>query len=467
MNVFVLLADSFRADHLGCYGNDWIRTPNLDRFAAEATRFAWAYSENMPTLPTRQTLFTGRYCLPFRPWRPLDMKAPVLAEMLWDRGVRTCMVTDTYHMHKPGMLYSRGFEEVHFIRGQESDPMLAHPAAIDVDIDRHFKDDGTPQGEATRKQTINLLRNRAHWQSDEDHYVAQCVKEGLGWLERQAAKGRKDGLFLWLDSFDPHEPWDPMPPFDALYGAPEVDGRRIINPIPRPVAGYLSEEECAHIRAQYAGLCTVVDKWLGIFLDHLREGDYLENSVIVFLSDHGEPLGNGHWGHGIVRKCRPWPYEELSHIPLMVRHPEHGQGRTVEGFVQTCDVTPTLLDALGVEAPSGMHGMSLLPLVRGESDTIRDFALSGYHRASWSYRTKDWTYILWRPEVDRSRIPEQSLGAIQCVGGGTLEMPGVAQLFRRSEDLYEQRNLRGEHLDVANDLEVRLRSFVERLVWEE
>jgi arylsulfatase A-like enzyme len=154
-------------------------------------------------------------------------------------------------------------------------------------------------------------------------------------------------------------------------------------------------------------------------------------------------------------------------VPLIVRHPEHGHGRTVDGFVQTCDVTPTILEALGVEPPAGMHGMSLLPLARGELESLRDFAISGYHRASWSYRTKDWTYILWRPEVDRSRIPEQSLGAIQCVGGGTLEMPGTPQLFHRAQDLYEQRNVRSEHPDVANDLEVQLRRLMERLVWEE
>ena len=464
MNVFVILADSFRADHLGCYGNEWIKTPNLDAFAAEATLFEQAYSEDMPTLPNRQALFTGRFCLPFRAWQALDMEH-VLADAMWDSGMRTCFVTDTYHMHKPGMMFGRGFEEAHFIRGQEYDPALG-PSDTPVDVDRFFKHDGTPAGDDMAEKTALYLRNRAHWQNDEDHFVAQCVRETLGWLGRMEARGKRDGLFLWLDSFDPHEPWDPMPPFDTMYGPLWEGSRQLANPIPRLVEGYLSDDECTHIQQQYAGLCSVVDKWVGILLQELRERGYFENSLIVFTTDHGEPLGNGKWGHGLMRKARPWPYEELSHIPLMIRHPEVGHGRRVGGFVQPCDLTATLLDFMQLPPMPGQHGETLLPMVRGEQDSIRDFAISGFHKASWSIRTEESTLVLWRPELGESRIPEHSVGAALDPQRGVKRLPAEPELYHRAEDPYELNNLAPERPDEAARLEVKLRRFMESLVWE-
>jgi len=470
LNVFVILADSFRADHLGCYGNEWIRTPNLDAFAADATVFDNAYSENLPTLPNRQALFTGRFGLPFRKWQALDVQY-VLAEAMWDQGLRTCLITDTYHMHKPGMLYSRGFEEVHFIRGQEYDPMHrgtddeTRPHRVSLSVPEVvIKDDGDPHSEMHRRGTEVYLRNRAHWKTDEDHFIAQCVRETLAWLDRQEAKGIRDGLFLWLDSFDPHEPWDPMPPFDTLYGPLLSGGRQLANPIPRPIEGYLTDEECLHIQHQYAGLCTVVDKWLGILLDALRQRGYLENTLLIFTSDHGEPLGHGKMGHGIMRKCRPWPYEELARLPLFIRHPQFGHGKRVPAFAQPPDLTATILDFLGLDQMPGTHGRSLLPIVRGDEASIRDFAVSGFHNASWSLRTPDHTLILWRPGLATSQIPLHSVGAAP-LGPGAAGAHAV-ELYLRSSDRYELHNVASDYPDDATRLELQLRSFMDSLVWE-
>jgi arylsulfatase A-like enzyme len=377
------------------------------------------------------------------------------------------------------MLYSRGFEEVHFIRGQEYDPAEnsdSHHFPTSGNGDCHCfppgstiltKDDGDPASEMHRRGTETYLRNRAHWKSDEDHFIAQCVKQALGWLDRQQAKGRKDGLFLWLDSFDPHEPWDPMPPFDTLYGPLLPGGRQLANPIPRPVEGYLTDDECAHIQQQYAGLCTVVDKWLGILLSELRERGYFENTLLVFTSDHGEPLGHGKMGHGLMRKCRPWPYEELARIPLLIRHPEVGHGTRLAGFAQPPDIAPTLLDFLGLPPMPGTHGASLLPMARGETDSIRDSAVTGFHRASWSLRTPDHTLILWRPELDGTRLPAQSVGASPSATPGMRRTPGAPELYLRREDRYELHNVAGDFPDETARLELKLRRFMDGLVWEE
>ncbi len=441
MNVFVIMTDSWRYDHIGCCGDPIqsdIKTPGIDTFVAEATLFTNCYSEGLPTLPTRQTLFTGRYTLPFRGWQPLDVAPPVLAEILWSRGFRTALITDTYHLHKPGMLYERGFDDVCFIRGQEEDPHVIEP--IDVDVDRYFKDDGG-DNERWRNQVIQCLRNRHHWKGQDDHFIAQVVRAGIDWIDRQP---RKDRLFLWLDCFDPHEAWDPTPPFDSMYGEPAVDDKTIILPIPRPVEGYLSARECRHIQNLYGGMCSLADWWIGVFLNRLRDIGLFENSLIVFLTDHGEPLGDARWGHGIMRKCRPWPYEELAHIPLIVRHPQYGHGKRVEGLVQTCDVTPTLLDYLGIESPPTMHGKTLLPVIRGEVQEIRELAVSGYHRRSWSIRTNEWTYLRW-PAPDQAP---------------TRDAP---ELYNRRADPYEQVDLIREYPQIADELDLKMRRFVDSL----
>ena len=117
MNVIVLINDSLRADHVGCYGSN-VKTPNIDRLAAEGVKFTRAYSENLPTLPTRRDWWTGKHhfhCT--RSGRPAETDY-LLAEVLWDRGYTSALITDVYHMHKPTHAWGRGFDTTVFIRGQ-------------------------------------------------------------------------------------------------------------------------------------------------------------------------------------------------------------------------------------------------------------------------------------------------------------------------------------------------------------
>ncbi|MDH7570100.1 MAG: sulfatase-like hydrolase/transferase, partial [Armatimonadota bacterium] len=122
MNVIVVVTDSLRRDHLGCYGNRWIQTPCIDAFAQEGALFEEAYSEGLPTLPTRTAWWTGRFTFPFRGWQHFELSDALLAEVLWSRGYTTALITDVYHLHKPGMNCGRGWDTVQFIRGQEYDP---------------------------------------------------------------------------------------------------------------------------------------------------------------------------------------------------------------------------------------------------------------------------------------------------------------------------------------------------------
>ncbi len=185
MNVIMLINDTWRWDFLGCYGNDWIKTPNLDKLASEGTLFEHFYPENLPTVPTRTTFFTGRYSFPFRGWQRLEPTDILLAETLWNKGYNTAMVTDVYHLHKPSMAFERGFDYTKHIRGHEGDPYIVD-TSIEVDVEKYYKGDGKDR--AVRAQLEQYLRNVHDWLGEEDTFVARTMMEGADWLEGQKKK---------------------------------------------------------------------------------------------------------------------------------------------------------------------------------------------------------------------------------------------------------------------------------------
>ncbi len=473
MNVIVIVTDSMRADHLGCHplctnhGGKKVRTPNLDKLAGDGTLFLNAYGGSLPTIPMRLDCWTGCYGDPFHAWRPYLKDEVPLAEVLWNKGVTSALVTDVYHMHKPSFDQGRGFDQVRWVRGQEYDPWIVDPS-VPVDLTRWHRLKHSPvpreSDEIWKPRFEQYLRNRSTWKDEGDCFVARVVKEAMSWLEDTVVRnGRKDNLFLWVDSFDPHEPWDPPEPYWSMYmSAPDSEVQPLIDPVPGPAEGYMTDEEVRKTFALYAGSVTCVDKWIGDLLDCIASLGLYDNTLIMHLSDHGEPFNE----HGIIRKARPWLFEELTHIPWTIRHPQGiGRGARIESFVQPCDLMPTILDSFGIEGPLDvahqgpkkgaasmpqdhdlksfevqLDGRSLLPVMAGDKPAVRDCAYSGMHN-QWSIRTEEWTLLL--PVIagpDASR------------GGGT-------ELYHRKTDPGEQRNLLNEHPDVAAELERKLRGW--------
>jgi arylsulfatase A-like enzyme len=427
MNVVVIVNDSLRLDYLGCYGNDWIRTPNIDRLASEGAVFQNFYSEGLPTVPTRTTFFTGRFTFPFRGWQRLEPTDILLAEILWNKGFTSALITDVFHLHKPSMGFERGFDFTRHIRGHEADPWNVDES-IEVDVDRYYKGDG--KDKAVRQQLIQYLRNRHFWNSEEDTFVARVVRAGIKWLEEQP---EKDSLFLWLDCFDPHEPWDPPSPYDRMYTDPAYEGKDIIQPIPGKVDGYLTPEELNHIMKLYAGKVTLCDHWVGMLLERMKVMGIYDNTMIIYTTDHGEPFGD----HGIIRKAEPLLYEELVHIPLIIKHPEGlGAGRRFEALVETTEIFPTILDFFEVRLPPRIHGKSLIPLLSEEIGSIRDFAYMGQFKRAWRINDHEWNFIL---NLDKNKSNE---------------------LYNLKKDPGEKTNLVNDAPHVAMELELELRRFV-------
>ena len=121
MNVVLIVSDTLRSDHLGCYGNTTINTPNIDKLAGESIQFDKFYSASFPTVPARADLFTGKYTFPYLGWNALGRSETVLAAQFQDAGYNTIAAVDTPFFVRHGYHYDRGFRDFRFIDGQWAD----------------------------------------------------------------------------------------------------------------------------------------------------------------------------------------------------------------------------------------------------------------------------------------------------------------------------------------------------------
>ncbi len=423
MNVFWIVLDSLRRDHVGAYGSKVCKTPYLDAFAKEAVLFDNAYPEALPTVPVRTALVTGCRTLASRPWQPLAPEDVTVSELLACHGFTNVMITDTYHLAKPGMNFHRGFHSYKFIRGQEGDAWELVPH--NKDLDHYAHPDLTP---VKRAVVDNFLRSSQMWQSEADTFPAQVFREAARMVE--GLKDR-DKLFFWIDSFDPHEPWDPPAPYDTMYTDPNYKGRRLIDANYSNI-DYMTPEEQAYIKGMYAGEVTLVDRWFGHFIETLRKTGMLDRSIVVVLADHGHPHGD----HGLIMKHPQNMYNELLRIPLMIRLPkaEHA-GKRIWPLVQTDDLLPTTLDLLGLEHEAVcMTGKSAWKLVTGKSEKLRDVVITGYHDSPWRcVRNEEWSLVV-NPE-------------------------GKHELYNLVEDPLEKHNLYEKRPEIAKQLLDRLGFF--------
>jgi arylsulfatase A-like enzyme len=382
MNVILIILDSLRRDHLGCYGNNWIKTPNLDRFSGTSATFEMAYPESLPTIPIRRSIHTGIRTFPFRDykipkgghvkiygWQPIPDGQVTLAEILRHEGYRTAFITDVYHQFKPGMNFHRGFDEWRWIRGQEGDAYNSNPV---LDLEPYTSEAGM----CNKKILSRYLSNTSGRREERDYFGPRVFSEAERWIRENHDVDR---FFLCIDSFDPHEPWDPPEKYVDLYD-PGYTGKNVIAPMYRDWQDYLSEDELKHMKALYAAEVTMVDHWFGKFMHALEETEYSKNTLVAVISDHGHQLGE----HGTTGKLPRGLYPELMDIPLIISEPGgEGRGKRVPGMVYNHDLFPTVLSYLDIAAPNEPDGIDLRPMISGEDTCPRDFVTSGYNDFFW------------------------------------------------------------------------------------
>jgi arylsulfatase A-like enzyme len=394
MNVVLVILDSLRKDHLGVYGNDRVQTPNLDAFAGESFRFTRAYPESLPTICARRAIHTGLRTFPFRNrvelpgetfqpagWQPIPEDQVTLSETLVAQGYYTLLYSDTQPMFHPSMNFQRGFRVFDWIRGQERDRYRPKSMAP-----RDVVESNTVPGndESMVSKVQQYVANTRGRNGEEDYFAPRVFTKGMEFMESS-----EDGqpFFLVLDSFDPHEPWDPPEEYASMY-SPGYEGP---DPIVPNYGGseWIQDGELERMRALYAGEVTMVDRWFGRFMDSMERAGRLDDTAVVILADHGVALGE----HGFTGKPYNALWPELTDIPFMIRHPEGlGAGQTSDFFASTHDVAPTILGILGLLPQERMDGVYLSVLMEGGDLPARDHFTLGYADHVWA---RDDRYLMF------------------------------------------------------------------------
>lgn len=444
MNVVLICSDTFRWDYLGCYGNSWIKTPHLDKLAKESVLFLDAFAEGLPTIPVRRVLLTGRRIIPFKHfpqksdlvncpgWHPLFDEDVSIAEVLQQKDFTTCFVNDTYHLMKPGKNFHRGFDCWYWIRGQEDDRWAIRDQKA---VQKLFDECTGGAAWAGKKKhwVIQHLMNRKAWRSERDTNVARAMGKAAEWVTAYTKSSCEDPFFLYVDVFDPHEPWDPPLKYARLYNKRYRGVDAIIPPGTRK---NMDETRFERVKAAYAGEVTLTDRWTGHLINTLRKLRLMDDTLFIFTSDHGTMMGEQDEIHKGQDRLR----NQCTQVPLMIRHPEKvGAGMRIKGFVQHQDIMPTILNLLGVPIPDRVQGEDLWPMVTQGKASPRDTIITAFgHYAS--VRTAKWNYV----------APWAKVGATPRI-----------ELYDLASDPQELTNVIAKHPDVAREMDAWLKRYIQ------
>jgi arylsulfatase A-like enzyme len=345
-NVLLISIDTLRSDHLGCYGNDRVATPHIDRLAAEGVLFENAVSPMPQTNPTHTTMLTGLN--------------PVSHGVLFNR-----------YIHLPGgvvslpeVLAGNGYATAAFVSGST----LERSVSTLWERFELYEDDFSPYAflpaGTMRFGVCRLLRRAVKMAGGRTRVTPDRRSAGaaLSKVERWLADNAGAPFFLFVHFFDPHGPYDPPPPYDLMYD-PSYSGNLdgdwyALSPDEKRE---LTEDpvEVAHMSARYAGEVSYADANVGVLLARLEELGLLERTLVVLTSDHGESLTE----HGYYFDHGAYLYEVSLGVPLIVRLPGGENGGTRrEELVTLADIAPTTLDYLGISNARDTDGRSVANL---------------------------------------------------------------------------------------------------------
>ena len=463
MNVIVIMNDSLRRDHINAYGvpapwsrpghegEPFIDTPNFDRLAAASAIFDRCYVASYPTVPNRRDLFTGRWGLIETGWEPLRPEDIVLSEELGKAGVVTQLFFDTLPMGGAGYNFMRGFDGFEWVRGQHGDQFTTAHYPVEIPAPLHML-------RADQERMGRVLRNSFMRRYERDYMAAHTMRNAVDWLEENY---RHDSFFLWVDTWDPHEPFD-LPPYDyARHADPDYCGPSIIYPqYGRP--DYLTDAELNDIRALYAGEVTMVDRSMGYLLDMVHGLGLDKNTMIVHITDHGYLMGE----HDLLGKAGDLLgnlYEPTCHVGMLIRHPDGlAAGQRLKAIVQPPDLAPTILEFLGAPIPETVQAKSLMPLLRGETDTHHDMALSGRFIYEPVQGVTDTSFQFDGMAGSRSQVCARTVTTDRwsyiCA---PYNMP--SELYDLTQDPNQLNNVIDAYPDVARELRLAMLDFLTEL----
>ncbi len=450
--MLFLMDDQHRGDFLGAAGADWLMTPNLDRLAGEGALFTKAYVSVPSCLPARASLLTGQ-----SPWRHgLLGYAPIPSR--YEHEMPRLFADAGYHTRSIGKNHfsgrdTHGYEEVVLEEAWKAFGSKQRPE-LRCDYRKWFeKNHPGKDVDATGLGYTDHRGGRA-WPYDEAlHATNWTARQAIGFLETY-----KDvrPWFLKVSFKRPHPPFDPPKDWVKQYESVDIPMPKVgawagdwhgvdggtLEKSPSATRGRFPAAEVRSSRLYYAAAISHVDEQVGEVLKALRKRGELENTLILFCSDHGDMMGD----NNLWRKT--YAYEPSARIPMIVRWPqslgiEAPRGQVVDRLVELRDVLPTFLDAAGIGKPATMDGQSMLDLVRGRSDGWRE-VLDLEHRQIY------WGGNSWVALTD---------GRHKFIYFTT---SGRQQLFDLQHDPHELHDLAaaGEHAGMVNRWRRRMAEFL-------
>jgi len=450
MNVLFIMSDQLRWDHLGCSGHPYLKTPHIDALARRGVRFDRAFVSSGVCGPSRMSYYTGRYAISHgATWNrvPLSVGEVTLGEMLRGAGLTLALTGKTHVMPDQAglqrlqldgaselgaLLRSGGFDEIdrydgHHTPGRES----GYPAFLRA----HGYDSDDPWSDYVIAGVGPDGEVRSGWHMRNVHLsarVQEAHSETAYMTDQAIAFVRHVGSRPWvlhLSYVKPHWPYMAPAPYHAMYPfdqcLPVVRSDHELQSAHRVVAAYRQQEECVSfqsdecirtVRPAYQGLIAQLDHHLGRLFDAMAHSGRLDDTLIIFCSDHGDFLGD-HWlGE------KELFYDTVQRVPLIVvdprREADATRGSVEQRFVECVDIVPTILDALAIEGPRHrIEGRSLQPLLHGQPVPWRDFVFSeldySFRQArlilrkdvhqcrAFSLRDERWRYVHWLDEPEQ------------------------------------------------------------------
>ncbi len=390
-NILFIMTDQQRWDAMGCSGG-WVQTPNMDKIASEGVRYTNCVTTSPVCVPARLSLATGLYAHNTGVWNngkhKLAAETPTWMKAIRDLGYRTSLFGKT-HLHttngdlrkREHLMHAYGLDDVNEIGGPR-----ANMSCISY-MTEMWKEKGL--WKAYQDDYKDRFKTKPHLvrptplglENDADVYVGQQAKQYLKNYDQH------EPWFCWVSFGGPHEPWDSPQPYASKYNPNDMPPPALRQDAGNRPRGSLDnlmknkkkspkfeKEDIAKMRADYAGNVTLIDDQIGDILDVIQDRGELDNTVIVFCSDHGEMNGD----HGLIYKSNF--LNGAVRIPLLVRTPETLKNdevnRVCESPVEWIDIGPTLVEMAGGKLEHRQFGKTLSPTLTDTEANHRNYAIS-------------------------------------------------------------------------------------------
>ncbi len=378
-NILWITTDQQRWNTINALGNPHVLTPNIDRLVEEGVSFTRAYSQSPVSTPSRASFMTGMYASTVRSTKNGQAfwaeAAPLISTILDDAGY-DCGLSGKLHLSTAmaNLPERRPVNDGYRIFWYSHSP---YQGGTSNDYIKWWLD---------RDVDIIALKNELGYVPTPYHQTVWCTDRAIDFIRED--RGGSYPWFFSLNIYDPHSPMDPPQEYLDRYDLESLPGPRfaetdikqksVFNDIMfQSVPQVYSEHQRRLELAKYWAQIDLIDENIGRIMQVLEETGQLDNTLIIYTSDHGDMVGD----HGLVRKgCRF--YEGLVRVPLIFWYPgKTKQNLQSDALVELIDIFPTIMDITGLPVHDRVQGKSLLPIMTGEKDPghHKDFVRSEFY----------------------------------------------------------------------------------------